>query len=379
MKHSNIASRVSGLLGVCLMTLVYSEAGAQLRFTESMFDFGLVPEGKTVSHDFQIENVHSGPVKLQTHGNTCECLKTSLDQQILKPGQRSRLSLSYRATQGLGNFNQAVQVLVEGHATPFLFTIKGKVVEPPVEYTDTLGSVLIENFVVALGEVKTTENKTKTVKIKNIGKKPVKISAVAESSKPYFTGKPSTTTLAAGAEGELIIEFIGAEARKAKLNDGLPLNETVAFTLQEGKDKAQKATFTVGAQYKRTYTKEELDNAPIIQFERTEYNAGEIIQGQNLKYSFVFKNTGKSELEIESAKASCGCTATAPKEKIIPAGGSSQIDMDFDSRGKMGDQHKTITVRTNDPANPTTVLHFRCRIIQDPLSGTGGGMIPVNK
>jgi hypothetical protein len=344
-----------------------------------MFDFGPVPEGKTVSHDFQLENAHTSSVKLRTHGNTCECLKTALDHQVLKPGQRSKLSLSYRATQGLGDFNQAVQVLVEGYATPFLFTITGKVVEPPVEYTDTLGSVVIESLIVALGEVKTTENKAKTIKIKNIGKRPVKISAVAEGSKPYFTGKPSTTTLAAGAEGELTIEFVGTEARKAKLNDGLPLNETVAFTFQEGKDKEQKATFTVGAQYKRTYTKEELENAPIIQFERTEYNAGEIIQGQNLKYSFVFKNTGKSELEIESAKASCGCTATAPKEKTIAAGGSSQIDMDFDSRGKMGDQHKTITVRTNDPVNPTTVLHFRCRIIQDPLSGTGGGMIPVNK
>jgi hypothetical protein len=130
---------------------------------------------------------------------------------------------------------------------------------------------------------------------------------------------------------------------------------------------------SVTANYKRVYSEAELANAPTIQFETTDYRGGEIIQGQALNYSFKFTNTGKSDLIIGSAKASCGCTATAPKEKVIAPGKTSQIDIQFDSKGKMGEQHKTVTVKTNDPKNRTIVLNFRCKIIEDPFSGGGKG------
>ena len=46
---------------------------------------------------------------------------------------------------------------------------------------------------------------------------------------------------------------------------------------------------------------------------------GTIIQGEKVAYPFKFKNSGKADFIITSAKGSCGCTVPEwPKEPIAP-------------------------------------------------------------
>ena len=68
------------------------------------------------------------------------------------------------------------------------------------------------------------------------------------------------------------------------------------------------------------------------------------------------KNNGKSDLIIRKTKASCGCTAVTMGETILSPGQSTTIRATFDSTGKSGRQYKSITVITNDPQHPETLL-----------------------
>jgi len=92
-------------------------------------------------------------------------------------------------------------------------------------------------------------------------------------------------------------------------------------------------------------------NAPVITFEEAEYDFGTIKQGEVVEHVFKFTNTGKSPLIIESATASCGCTVPQPPTEPIAPGESSQIDVKFNSAGKMGQQNPTVTVRANTQPN----------------------------
>ena len=93
-------------------------------------------------------------------------------------------------------------------------------------------------------------------------------------------------------------------------------------------------------------------SAPVISFDEERHDFGRITQGEKVSYSFMFKNTGGSELVISSAQGSCGCTVpTYPKEPV-KAGQESKIDVVFDSDGKSGLVEKTITLVTN--CNPST-------------------------
>ena len=90
---------------------------------------------------------------------------------------------------------------------------------------------------------------------------------------------------------------------------------------------------------------------PEFSFPVETYDFGSIKEGESVSYSFEFKNTGKSDLLISSANGSCGCTvADYPKEAIAP-GGKSVVKVTFDSKGKQGMQHKTVTLVANTIPN----------------------------
>lgn len=102
---------------------------------------------------------------------------------------------------------------------------------------------------------------------------------------------------------------------------------------------------------------------PKFSFVNDAYDFGQIKQGEKVSYSFKFKNTGSTPLIISSASASCGCTVPSYPEEPIQPGQESQVDVVFDSQGKMGMQTKTITLVSNTIPN-TKVLYLRGEIIE---------------
>ena len=98
-------------------------------------------------------------------------------------------------------------------------------------------------------------------------------------------------------------------------------------------------------------------------------NFGKINEGQKLAISFRFKNTGNQPLVIESVRPGCGCTvADFPREPIAP-GGENEITGEFDSHGREGLQHKTITVKANTPGNGEQEVYFDVDVIKKTAAG----------
>lgn len=104
-------------------------------------------------------------------------------------------------------------------------------------------------------------------------------------------------------------------------------------------------------------------SGPTTTVEYTEmvYDFGEITEGEHVKYSFKFKNTGSEPLIISDAKGSCGCTVPDwPREPIAP-GATSEIKIEFDSKGKGSDDGQkqtkkvTVTANTNPPQTYLTI------------------------
>lgn len=97
-------------------------------------------------------------------------------------------------------------------------------------------------------------------------------------------------------------------------------------------------------------------NMPVIQFAEDTHDFGRITQGEKVSYSFRFKNTGKSDLIISDVRASCGCTVGEfPKEPIKP-GQENFILVTFNTQGKIGAQHKAITVVSNSQPNTKELI-----------------------
>jgi hypothetical protein len=94
-------------------------------------------------------------------------------------------------------------------------------------------------------------------------------------------------------------------------------------------------------------------DAPILTFDNNEHDFGVAMQGERLSYSFKFTNTGKKDLLISQATASCGCTvADFPQDPIRP-NGRSHVTVVFDTKGLKGLQSKSITIFAN--TNPNNI------------------------
>lgn len=100
-------------------------------------------------------------------------------------------------------------------------------------------------------------------------------------------------------------------------------------------------------------------------FEHNDFDFGTVKEGEKVKHTYKFKNTGSEPLIISSAKGSCGCTVPKWPSEPIPPGGSGQIDVEFDSKGKPGKQTKRVTVNANTvPAQ--TLLNISGNVEKDP-------------
>ena len=104
------------------------------------------------------------------------------------------------------------------------------------------------------------------------------------------------------------------------------------------------------------------EKMPKITFAETGiYDFGTLTEGDTVEHSFAFTNTGEFPLIINNITASCGCTTPEwPREPVAP-GAKSSVRVRFNSRGKNGEQSKTITIFANtEPA--MTDLHFKALV-----------------
>lgn len=87
------------------------------------------------------------------------------------------------------------------------------------------------------------------------------------------------------------------------------------------------------------------------------FNFGKVTEGEMVEFSFRFKNTGADPLVISNATASCGCTVPEKPEAPIKPGETGYIKVKFNSDGRPGMTHKTVSVVSNaSPAFPELLL-----------------------
>jgi len=97
-------------------------------------------------------------------------------------------------------------------------------------------------------------------------------------------------------------------------------------------------------------------NGPVISWEKSTHDFGDIYQGDKVDYTYVFTNTGNEPLIITNVQVTCGCTTPKgwPKDPI-PPGAKGEITIGFNSTGKSGKQNKVITIVSNAAGTGNTV------------------------
>lgn len=107
-------------------TILWARPKAQ--FTETHFDFGVLPQGSTTTHTFSVKNVGNQPLKIESVRSTCECTVATSTNSVIAPGALGEIHVTFNSAGKMGDISKQIRVDTNDpkHPTNFL-TIGGSV------------------------------------------------------------------------------------------------------------------------------------------------------------------------------------------------------------------------------------------------------------
>ena len=338
------------------------DAKARIAFEKLQHNFGTFKEELGVqSVAFNFKNDGTVPLILNNVQASCGCTTPEWTREPVAPGAKGVIKVNYDARNRPGVFNKTIRVSSNAENADVVLTILGEVTPRArtieEDYPNEIGPLRAKTNHIAFSAIKEKQVKKDSTEVINMSDQPVQLSF--KTPPPHLTAVFKPAKLAPKQKGYLVVTYDASKKQAyGFVMDRLYLNI-------DGQDD-YKNSIAVSTTLEEDFSKltaEDLKNAPIVTYDMESFDFGDIKPGTKNEHVFNLKNTGKKDLIIHDVKSSCGCTAVSPSKNIVASGESVPLKVVFDSTGKSGRQNKTITVITNDPKNPTTVLRISSNIL----------------
>ena len=98
---------------------------------ETEFNFGKIPQGKPVTHNFEVTNTGKDSLRIVNVQASCGCTTPEWDRQkVQAPGEKTTIKVGYNSASE-GPFNKTITITYNGSQTKQMI-IKGEVWKTPV-------------------------------------------------------------------------------------------------------------------------------------------------------------------------------------------------------------------------------------------------------
>ncbi len=111
-------------------TISITQADEMLTLKETEFNFGKIPQGKPVTHIFEVTNKSNVPLKISQVNASCGCTTPSWEKdKTVAPGEKTNITVGYNAAAE-GPFTKFITVTYNDSQSKQI-TIKGEVWKTP--------------------------------------------------------------------------------------------------------------------------------------------------------------------------------------------------------------------------------------------------------
>jgi hypothetical protein len=116
---------------VANMLLAAAAFGApELTATESTYNFGTIPQGKQVPHNFVIRNSGDAPLQIKEVNVSCGCTAAKPSASLIEPGKSAEIQVVFDSTNFTGKVQKSVTLVTNaGKARNFTFNLEGTIIE----------------------------------------------------------------------------------------------------------------------------------------------------------------------------------------------------------------------------------------------------------
>jgi hypothetical protein len=335
---------------------------SRIAFEKLQHNFGTFKEELGVQTvEFNFKNDGKVPLILNNVQASCGCTTPEWTREPVAPGAKGIIKVSYDARNRPGVFNKTIRVSSNAENADVVLTILGEVTPKArtieEDYPNQIGPLRAKTNHIAFVQIKENQVKKDSTEIINNSDQAVQLSF--KTPPPHLSAVIKPAKLAPKQKGYIVVTF---DASKIKAY-GFVMHRI--YLNIDGQDDYRNS-IAVSTTLEEDFSKlsaDELKNAPVVSYDAESFDFGDIKPGSKVEHTFNLKNAGKSDLVIRDVKSSCGCTAVSPSKNMVASNESVPLKVVFDSTGKSGRQNKTITVITNDPKNPTTILRIASNIL----------------
>lgn len=318
---------IACMLSVGLLTSSLGSAQdrrvGSIKFGQTTYNFGSVPEGTKVAHSFDFRNEGNANLLIQRVVSTCGCTAAASTTEPVAPGANGNVKLEFNTTGFSGEKTKTVRVFSNDPDHPEVELSLVGIVE---------SEATIEPARLAFDElVRGTEPAAKEFEVKLRPSAGKKIQSVVSYSKFIKIDTVSND----GTRGRF----------RVSLDRALPVGELrdrIIINLSKG---SETSTLTLPVLGRVVGT---------ISVEPNQVSFG-VVEGENkLTRSVKLKNRGPQPIEIVSVNSdTASVTAVA---RPIDAGKVFAIDINLDASQVTRDLRALIEIRTSSPEEPSVYL-----------------------
>ena len=110
-----------------------NEPKAELKFTETMHDFGNIKDGTLAAYEFIFTNTGKVPLVLSNVQPSCGCTTPIWSREPIAPGAQGKIKAVYNSYNRPGTFQKYITVKSNAVPAEVDLTIKGVVLSTPLE------------------------------------------------------------------------------------------------------------------------------------------------------------------------------------------------------------------------------------------------------
>ncbi|MCS6934611.1 MAG: DUF1573 domain-containing protein [Chitinophagales bacterium] len=101
----------------------------KITFKEEVYNFGEVPEGPAVTHEFKFTNTGREPLVLSNVKASCGCTTPHWTKEPVLPGKEGVITVTYNTQGRPGPFSKTVTITSNADEPTKIITIKGEVMK----------------------------------------------------------------------------------------------------------------------------------------------------------------------------------------------------------------------------------------------------------
>ncbi|MEL6558306.1 MAG: DUF1573 domain-containing protein [Bacteroidota bacterium] len=327
------------------------------QFMESEYDFENVLESDMIlKHTFQFLNVGDDSLAITNVEPSCGCIVPDWNREYIQSGDYGNVTIGFNPYNRPGRFEKEVLVSFTNGSTQKL-EISGAVLNEQIfskQYPYEHFNIRYEKRRFIFNGVQPKQSQSFLIRLFNNSDKPVALDSVGTISESRFTLNSESWSMEPGRW--VVIEgVVIADEEPGYTEYGLRLYfkdqdiDPISLDIVQNVLKAASV---------------DQEDGPMLAFDKTIIDIGEVKQGTVLNKTIEIQNAGTGNLEISDIVSNCGCLSVDYRNAKLKPGEKQLLYLILDTSAIDGIQQKGLHFYSNAVNGTLQQLMIKVKVVQ---------------